>query len=263
MSGLASAGDHRREARGHRQQQRQSGRLHPCGRTYQIPMRHMAGFMRHHAGDLIGRVQGHQQTGVEEHMLAFGNEGIDRRIIHQMQLDILGHQAGRYQDRVELGPQHTFGFGVADQRYALALRVRGVGQQRQQRDHQKSRNEKPEKGPQTGKSAFQRSILLRTHPSGGTVGFASNAVNARQMTLSSRNRLPGFFRRVPNSWVHILKRRCHQPLRASCGAASTSSERSGSREASTWVSEPMSSMAMAGIFSSWIACAALSGKDGL
>src|ERR1700704_3176044 len=148
-------------------------------------MRHVAGFMRHHAGDLIGRVQRHQQTGVEKHMLAFGNESIDRRIVHQMNLNILGHQSCRYQDRVEFGPQHAFGLSVADQRYALSLRVRSVGWQRQQRDHQESRYRKPEKGPQTGKSAFQRFILLRTYPSGGTVGFASNSVNARHMTLSS------------------------------------------------------------------------------
>jgi hypothetical protein len=37
--------------------------------------------MGEHAGELIGRLKRHDQPGVDEHVLAFGDEGVYRRII--------------------------------------------------------------------------------------------------------------------------------------------------------------------------------------
>jgi hypothetical protein len=146
---IARAHRHYRDADRHGEQHRHHGRAHPLGRAHQVAVLDMARLMRHHAGDLIGRIELHQKTGVDEHVLAFGDEGVNRRIVDDVEMHRRRIEIGGEKDGIEIAAQHALDFRVADQRHTASLRarrMRGIGRHRDdRRDPENDSDERPQK----------------------------------------------------------------------------------------------------------------------
>ena len=75
----------------------------------------VAGLVRDHADHFVRFLGRGQQAGVHEHLQAAGDEGVDLRVVDDVDLDGIGVEAGRFEDRVGIGPQGRFDLGIADQ----------------------------------------------------------------------------------------------------------------------------------------------------
>ena len=75
----------------------------------------MAGFVADHAFDLGGVFGLDDQPGMQVDALSVGDEGVQRRIIDDVDFDVSGHEAGDFEDGVCPFAQCFFDFGVADQ----------------------------------------------------------------------------------------------------------------------------------------------------
>ena len=93
----------------------------------------MAGFVRQHADQLVGPLGAHQQAGVDEDALAARDEGVERAILHDHDLDRRGIEPGDLPDRRHHGADVVLDLGVADQIDALTL-LRYSGAKRRERE---------------------------------------------------------------------------------------------------------------------------------
>ena len=94
---------------------------------HEMAARHMADFVGDNAHELARRIHRGDEAGMEEHLLAAGDEGVEIAVVDEMDLDRGRVDAGRAQQRVRIFAQHRFGFGIADD--ADALRLGRDGQQ--------------------------------------------------------------------------------------------------------------------------------------
>jgi hypothetical protein len=93
----------------------------------QMAVGDVAGLVGDHADHLVRRIGAHQQPGVDEHVHAGGDEGVDLVVLDQMHLDRLGIQSGHAEQRIGIGADRILDFRVADQLDAV-LRHRRVDQ---------------------------------------------------------------------------------------------------------------------------------------
>ena len=84
----------------------------------QMPAGDMAGLMGENADHLIRRLGLGQKPGMDEDALAAGDEGVDARIVDQIDVHRAGIETGRLEDRLGIEPHQAFDLGVADERGA-------------------------------------------------------------------------------------------------------------------------------------------------
>ena len=80
-----------------------------------------------HALDLVGVVGGGDQAGMDVDDLAAGDEGVDRLVVDEDDLDVLGPEPGRLDERPRHVAEQRLGLGVAQDR----LRRRRPGRDRE------------------------------------------------------------------------------------------------------------------------------------
>ena len=87
----------------------------------------VAGLVREHADDLVRRLRFHQRAGVDEDAAAVGDEGVERAVVDDDDLDVLLGEPGGAQDRLGVFAQQLLDLGVADDRQAAAALARCAG----------------------------------------------------------------------------------------------------------------------------------------
>ena len=92
----------------------QRGVVHLGIEARQMTAGDMAGFVRHDADDLVGPVGAHQRAGVHEQILAAGDEGVERRIVDDIDMHRLGIEAGDDEDWRRISADGVLDLGVAD-----------------------------------------------------------------------------------------------------------------------------------------------------
>ena len=81
----------------------------------------MAGFMRHHADDLVRRFRLHDRAVVHEDAASIGHERVEDALVDDHHLDVLLFQTGGAQDRPRVIAQQLLRLGVAEDRGASVL----------------------------------------------------------------------------------------------------------------------------------------------
>jgi hypothetical protein len=71
----------------------------------------------------------HQQAGVDEHVEAFGDEGVEALVLDQVDGDGLGAQSGCLEQWRGVTPDDSFDFRVPDDSGAFPLRLGRAGRQ--------------------------------------------------------------------------------------------------------------------------------------
>ena len=112
--------------------------LHLLLHARQMAAGDMAGFVRQHADQLVRPLGAHDQAGVDEDALAARNEGVERAVLDDHDLDRAGIEAGRPPDRRHQGADGVLDLGVADQTEPLTL-LRNGGTKRRQREQREHR----------------------------------------------------------------------------------------------------------------------------
>ena len=118
-AGIARAGRDGADAEDHRGDQGRLDRRHVFAPLHQMPARHMADFVCHHADQFAGRLDRGDEAGVVEHLLAFGDEGVEAPVVDEVDFHRRRIEPRNPQKRVGIIPQHVLGFCVADDRNAL------------------------------------------------------------------------------------------------------------------------------------------------
>ena len=146
--GLA-AGDDRRAEGGcgdHGGRAEHGGQDHLGGRALlrpadpaKMPARDVAGFMRHHPGQLPGILGAHDQPGVEEQVHAARDERVQLIVVDDVDAHRIAPEPRGVQERPRHLLQGRFDLGVADQADARRAR-RPIGQQRQRRAEHERRS---------------------------------------------------------------------------------------------------------------------------
>ena len=122
--------DYRRHAKQGADDRRRAGAVHLDAHARQMAAGDVARFMGQNADHFIGRLGLHQQAGVDEQALTAGHEGVDARIIDQVDLDRAGIDTGRPENRLGVEPHQAFDFRIADKIRPTAV-LRGFGKTRQ------------------------------------------------------------------------------------------------------------------------------------
>ena len=84
----------------------------------------MAAFMRHDTDQLVRPFRSHDQAGIDEDALAAGNEGVERIVLDEHDLDAIGVEAGCSPDRYRERANRGLDLGVTDEIEALTLLCR-------------------------------------------------------------------------------------------------------------------------------------------
>ncbi len=124
---------HRAGAEQHGNDHLRLGLRHLLAHLGEMSAGKVAGFMRHHADDLVRRLRLQDRAVVHEDAAAVGNEGVEDALVDDHHLDVLLFQTGGAQDRAGIFAQQLFGLGVAEHRRALVLLRHG----RHRRDGQR------------------------------------------------------------------------------------------------------------------------------
>ena len=112
----------RRGARHHGDDARDRGVVHRLRRAREMAAGDVAGLVRHDADELVGRLAAQEGAGVEEQVLAAGDEGIERRIVDDVDMHRLRVEAGDSQDRRPPGADDAFDLRVANERQLIVRR---------------------------------------------------------------------------------------------------------------------------------------------
>ncbi len=78
----------------------------------------VAGLVREHADELIGHYRLHERAGIDENAVRIHDEGVERIVVDDDDLDVLIAQPGDFQNRRGVVAQQLFDLGVADHRDA-------------------------------------------------------------------------------------------------------------------------------------------------
>ncbi len=91
----------------------------------QVAAGDVAGLVGQHADHLVRRLGVHQRAGIDEDALGVDDEGVERAIVDDGDLDVLLGEAGGAQDRLRVVAQQLLDLGVANDRqpWRQALRV--------------------------------------------------------------------------------------------------------------------------------------------
>jgi len=95
----------------------------------------MAGFMRHHADDLVRGFRLQDRAVVHEDAASIGHERVEHALVDDHHLDVLFFHAGGAQDRPRVIAQQLLRLGVAEDRWASIL----LRQRRHRREGERDR----------------------------------------------------------------------------------------------------------------------------
>ena len=118
---LLRARHHRTGAKQHGNDHLRLGLRHLLAHLGEMAAGKVAGFVRHHADDLVRRLRLHDRAVVHEDAAAVGNEGVEDALVDDHHLDVLFFQAGGAQDRPCVFAQQLLRLGVAEHRRTLVL----------------------------------------------------------------------------------------------------------------------------------------------
>lgn len=122
----ARSGGSPRDARAHAQQSRYHG--HRLGarellaQTLLMAAGQMSRLMRNDADDLVWCLGGRQRAGMDEHAPP-GDEGIERIVVNEDDLDARARQPGGLEDRARIVADQGFDLGIAHHRNGTLLRL--------------------------------------------------------------------------------------------------------------------------------------------
>ena len=137
-----------------------------------MPAGDVAGLVREHADDLVGRERFHQRADIDENAPRVGDKGVEGFVRDQHDLDILLAEIGGAQDRVGIFAQQLLDFGISDDRkpgiFRQGLRLRGGGRQCDRRRGQR------------GKRARDWPATAPLDKGGGHVHVVGNSWNSAQ-----------------------------------------------------------------------------------
>ena len=127
IAGIAARRDHRADAEQHGDDRLRLRHRELLAELRQVAAGNMTGLVRQHADDLVRRLGVHQRAGVHEDAAAVHDEGVERLVVDQRDLDVLLREPRDLQDRLRVVPHQLLDLGVADQRNAArqARRLRG------------------------------------------------------------------------------------------------------------------------------------------
>ena len=129
-AGLARAHRHRGDPHRQADQHGNARLLHRAGVADHVSARDVASFMRQDADDLVRRFELHERTGVDEDVFfrighgALRREGVDLRILYEIEMHGVGIDACGFQDWHLIAAQHTLNLGIAH--HVDGLRRRGL-----------------------------------------------------------------------------------------------------------------------------------------
>jgi hypothetical protein len=119
--------------------------------------------VREHADDLIRRLGVHQRAAVDEDAPAIGDEGVERTVVDDDDLNILLRETGRAQDRLGILPQQLLDLGVADDGRS-SLRVgRGAGADERGRGRNGNETRRWRRSPRPDRSLGSGHVRLASH----------------------------------------------------------------------------------------------------
>jgi len=98
-----------------------------------MPARNVPRLVREDADKLVWRFRFGDRADMEEHVLAVDHEGVERFVVHDVDIDVLLGQIRRPEDRRGVGGQQILDLSVADQAGRETARSLDE-QQRQGRD---------------------------------------------------------------------------------------------------------------------------------
>ena len=98
----------------------------------------VAGLMRDHADDLVGRLGLQQRARVDEHAAA-GDEGVEARIVDENDVDARLRQSCGLEDRPGVVAHQRLDLGVAHDRHILRIGGDGAGRRHEHREQQRDR----------------------------------------------------------------------------------------------------------------------------
>ena len=107
----------------------------------QVPADDVAGLVREHADQLIGCRRLHQRAGIDEDVARIHDEGVERLVVDDDDLNALIAQARDLEDRRYVFAQQLLDLGIANHRDAGIGAVLGAGRDGSQRDR-RSRNKR-------------------------------------------------------------------------------------------------------------------------
>ena len=113
--------DHRAGAKQHGNDHLRLGLRHLLAHLGEMTAGKVAGFVRHHADDLVRRLRLHDRAVVHEDATAVGSEGVEDALVDDHHLDVLFFEAGGAQDRPRIFAQQLLRLGVAEHRRTLVL----------------------------------------------------------------------------------------------------------------------------------------------
>jgi len=79
-----------------------------------MPSGDVSAFMRDDPDHLVRCRGAHDQPGMNEHIVAVDDEGVEGTVVDDVDLDALGAEACGIENRFGIVPQQRFGFRVAD-----------------------------------------------------------------------------------------------------------------------------------------------------
>ena len=94
----------------------------------------MAAFVGDDADQLIWRLRVHQRAGMDEHVVAVDDEGVEGAVVDDVDVDVLRAETRSVENRLRIGPQQQFRLGVADQPGGGIRRGRRDQRQREPND---------------------------------------------------------------------------------------------------------------------------------
>ena len=100
LAAAAAGGNHRADAEEHRDDGLRRRRGQCLAHARQMSAGDVPGFVGEHADDLIRRLRLHQRAAVDEDAVAVGDEGVERTVVDDDDLNILLRETGRAQDRL-------------------------------------------------------------------------------------------------------------------------------------------------------------------
>ncbi len=107
---------------------------HLAPQPRQVAAGDVAAFVGDHADQLIGRLGIHQRAGMDEHVVAVDDEGVEGAVVDDVDVDVLRAEPGGIEDRLRIGAQQRFRLGVADQSGGGIRRGRRDQRQREPND---------------------------------------------------------------------------------------------------------------------------------
>ena len=133
IAGIAARGDHRADTEQHRDDRLRLRHRELLAELRQMAAGDMAGLVGEHADDLVRRLGVHQRAGVHEDAAAVHDEGVERLVVDQRDLDVLLRETCGVQDRLRVVAHQLLDLGVADQRNAARQARRLGGNRRRHR----------------------------------------------------------------------------------------------------------------------------------